>query len=275
MTDSDPDSPANDNDPEIKGDAEAGSTVDLYTDVNCTSAVAATGSATDFNAPGLSVNVADDSTTTFYATATDAAGNTSACSTSSLTYREDSDDPDTNITGGPTGTTGDADPGPSPSPRTSPARPSSAASTAAPGSTAPRPTRRPACRRPPHHPGARDRPGRQHRPDARLAHLHRRHRRAEHCRSTPGPPARSPTRPRPSRSARPTSPARPSSAASTAAPGDRAPARTRPEACPTDRTPSKSVRSMSPATSTRPPRRAPSRSTPVPLTRRSTPAPPV
>src|SRR5439155_15031073 len=42
-----------------------------------------------FASPGLTVSVSDDTTTTFKATATDAAGNTSACS-AGLTYVEDS-----------------------------------------------------------------------------------------------------------------------------------------------------------------------------------------
>ena len=90
LSDTDPDSPANDNSPKIKGAAAADSTVRLYTDASCTGAVAATGSAADLASPGLSVAVADDSSTTFRATATDPAGNTSACSSTSATYVEDS-----------------------------------------------------------------------------------------------------------------------------------------------------------------------------------------
>jgi len=86
--DVDPDSPANDPAPKVKGTAAAGSTVRLYTDTFCSSAVAATGSATDFAAPGLAVSVGNGSSTTYWATATDAAGNRSACSSSSVTYVE-------------------------------------------------------------------------------------------------------------------------------------------------------------------------------------------
>ncbi len=57
---------------------------------DCTGAAAASGSAAAFASPGLTVSVGDDSTTTFYATATDAAGNAIGCSTSSITYVEDS-----------------------------------------------------------------------------------------------------------------------------------------------------------------------------------------
>src|SRR5207248_6063771 len=76
------------------GRADAGSTVKLYTNATCTSAVAASGTAAAFAAPGLAVAVAEDSSTTFYATATDAAGNASGCS-SGATYVEDSTPPAT------------------------------------------------------------------------------------------------------------------------------------------------------------------------------------
>ncbi|MDX6411096.1 MAG: hypothetical protein QOE91_612, partial [Gaiellaceae bacterium] len=85
--------PANNNSPTITGSADAGSTVKLYTNATCTSAVAATGTAAAFASPGLTVSVGNNSTTTFYATATDAAGNPSPCSTSSVTYVEDSTAP--------------------------------------------------------------------------------------------------------------------------------------------------------------------------------------
>ncbi len=95
LTGTDPSSPANDNSPKILGNAEGGSTVKLYTNATCTGAPAATGSAAEFASPGLAVSVPDDSTTTFHATATDAAGNTSTCSSGSVTYVEDSTLPDT------------------------------------------------------------------------------------------------------------------------------------------------------------------------------------
>jgi beta-mannanase len=89
VTSFNPASPANNNAPKVIGSAEAGSTVKLYTNGTCTSAVAATGTAAAFASPGLGVSVADNTSTTFYATATDGAGNVSACS-SGLTYVEDS-----------------------------------------------------------------------------------------------------------------------------------------------------------------------------------------
>jgi beta-mannanase len=93
VTSTNPASPANNNAPKVIGSAEAGSTVKLYTNNTCTSAVAATGTAAAFASPGLSVSVADNTTTTFYATATDVAGNVSGCSTVSVTYKEDSTAP--------------------------------------------------------------------------------------------------------------------------------------------------------------------------------------
>jgi hypothetical protein len=93
----DPASPANANNPKVKGTAEAGSTVKLYTDLDCTTPASdgagtgdASGTEAEFASPGIVVTVADDSTTTFYATATDAAGNVSQCSSTSAEYVEDS-----------------------------------------------------------------------------------------------------------------------------------------------------------------------------------------
>ena len=93
LTDTDPVSPANDNSPKVKGSAESGSTVTLYTSSDCSGAAAATGSDADFATPGITASVADDSTTTFYATARDATGNTSTCSVTSATFVEDSTAP--------------------------------------------------------------------------------------------------------------------------------------------------------------------------------------
>jgi len=92
FTGSDPRSPANANTPTISGSADAGTTVRLHTNATCADAAVATGTAADFASPGLPVDVADDSTTTFYATATNEAG-TSPCSAASITYVEDSTAP--------------------------------------------------------------------------------------------------------------------------------------------------------------------------------------
>lgn len=88
LTDTDPNSPANDNSPEVKGTAPAATTVKLYPNATCTGAPAATGSAAIFASPGLTATVPNDSSTTFHATATDGASNVSPCSVSAITYVE-------------------------------------------------------------------------------------------------------------------------------------------------------------------------------------------
>jgi acid phosphatase type 7 len=101
LTDTDPDSPANHNSPMVKGSAAAGSMVRLYTNAACSGSPVASGSSAAFAAPGLPVSVADGSSTTFYATATNAAGNTSVCSSTSITYLERSTLPPPTGGGGP------------------------------------------------------------------------------------------------------------------------------------------------------------------------------
>lgn len=90
ITGSVPESPHNDNNPRIQGTAEAGTTVDLYIGPDCTDDPVATDSAEKFNSPGLTVNVANDTTTEFSATTTDLDSEVSACSTPPFTYVEDS-----------------------------------------------------------------------------------------------------------------------------------------------------------------------------------------
>jgi hypothetical protein len=111
-----PDSPANDNNPKIFGSADAGSTVTLYTDASCTTQVG-TGTASEFAAPGIAVDpVPDNSSTTYWAKATDASMNPSACSSTlgtaeaSETYVEDSIPPAPSVDSGPTGLTNDRTP---------------------------------------------------------------------------------------------------------------------------------------------------------------------
>jgi hypothetical protein len=72
----------------LRGAAEAGSTVTIHTTANCSDASNVTGSASLFASGGIGVSVVANTTTTFYATATDAAGNVSACS-AGMTYRND------------------------------------------------------------------------------------------------------------------------------------------------------------------------------------------
>ena len=71
------------------GSAESGSTVSIYTTSDCSGTPVAAGTAATLASPGISVTVADDTTTSFRATATDSAGNTSVCS-SPIAFTEDS-----------------------------------------------------------------------------------------------------------------------------------------------------------------------------------------
>ncbi len=88
-----PGSPANDSTPIVNGTAEAASTVRLYGNAACSGANLGTGAATGGVFSIAATAVADDSTTTYYATATDAASNTSTCTAVGLTYVEDSTPP--------------------------------------------------------------------------------------------------------------------------------------------------------------------------------------
>lgn len=80
LTGTSPASPADDNSPEILGSAAATTTVRIYANASCTGAPLATGSSAALASPGITVSVADNTTTTFHASATDGDGNTSACS---------------------------------------------------------------------------------------------------------------------------------------------------------------------------------------------------
>jgi hypothetical protein len=104
ITGTDPSSPAPNNNPKVKGSAATPSTVKLYKTAGCGGPAAASGGAGTFNSTGLGVTVANDTTTTFRATATDPAGNVSACS-ASRSYIEDSTPPETTITSGPSSST--------------------------------------------------------------------------------------------------------------------------------------------------------------------------
>lgn len=65
--------------PSITGNAEAGSTVELYLTSDCSGTPVASGSAAEFASPGLPVNVSAGIATSIYATVTDGAGQSSAC----------------------------------------------------------------------------------------------------------------------------------------------------------------------------------------------------
>lgn len=91
-----PKSPANANQPKLKGAAEAGSLVRIYKSAGCTGSPVGHGFAAAFKSPGIGVSVPNNSTTVFHATSTDASNNTSACS-NGFTYVEDSKPPNTSI----------------------------------------------------------------------------------------------------------------------------------------------------------------------------------
>jgi len=79
---------SNNNTPTITGTAPLLTTIDLYPNATCTPPAAITGAAAaDLLSPGLTVSVPDNSTTTFSATASDAAVS-SACSPTTVTYSE-------------------------------------------------------------------------------------------------------------------------------------------------------------------------------------------
>ncbi|MGH2925370.1 MAG: hypothetical protein ACRDK1_05285, partial [Solirubrobacterales bacterium] len=99
-----PVSPANDNQPRLRGFAAAPSTVTIYTTPDCSGVPVVSGSSPQFHEGGLAVSVADDTTTAFRAVATDPAGNRSPCS-ASFSYVEDSTPPNTTITFGPPSST--------------------------------------------------------------------------------------------------------------------------------------------------------------------------
>jgi hypothetical protein len=111
ITSTDPGSPANDDRPEVKGAAEAGVTVRLYSGASCMGDVLATGTDAQFADPGLTPAdpVAEDATTTFWVSATDPAGH-SSCSASGFDYVEDSTAPVITIDSAPSGTTSDTTP---------------------------------------------------------------------------------------------------------------------------------------------------------------------
>jgi hypothetical protein len=111
VTGTDPNSLANNNAPAVRGTAVGGSTVSVYTNPGCAGSPAARGTAAAFAFPGLTALVGDNTTTTFYATATDpVTGLSSPCSTSSSAYVEDSSAPETTIDSGPSEATDDTTP---------------------------------------------------------------------------------------------------------------------------------------------------------------------
>jgi alpha-tubulin suppressor-like RCC1 family protein len=88
-----PPSPANNNNPSVEGVAEPGANVRIHRSAQCADPPVATGTASASGVFSLAVSVADNSTTVFYADATDVAGNDSPCSANGVTYIEDSTAP--------------------------------------------------------------------------------------------------------------------------------------------------------------------------------------
>jgi subtilisin family serine protease len=83
----------NDNNPKIKGSAEAGTAVTLFKNFGCTGKPIATGTAAELAGAGIGVSVPDNSITFFTAAATDAARNRSSCS-AATSYLEDTPPPE-------------------------------------------------------------------------------------------------------------------------------------------------------------------------------------
>ncbi len=89
ITGSTPASPSPDATPDLRGTAEANATVRVYTTSNCSGQpVATTSAGANGNWSAAGVTVGTNTTTTLYAAATDAVGNTSACS-QGFAYRHD------------------------------------------------------------------------------------------------------------------------------------------------------------------------------------------
>ena len=89
ITSTNPASPANNNAPRVIGTAGPGMTVKIFKNAGCTGTPAAHGSTAQFKSPGIAISVADNSTTSLRARATDPAGNSSGCSPA-VQYVEDS-----------------------------------------------------------------------------------------------------------------------------------------------------------------------------------------
>ncbi len=84
----------------MTGSAPGAATVKVFDNAGCDGMPVSKGSAAQF-ASGLQVTVADNTTTSFYGLAVDAAGNASPCSSTPAVYTEDSTPPQTRITLGP------------------------------------------------------------------------------------------------------------------------------------------------------------------------------
>jgi hypothetical protein len=88
LTRTNPASPSDNTAPFVIGTATSGTTVKLYTNATCTGSPVVSGTAAGFASPGLQVTVAENTTTSFYATATDNLSNVSECSRA-ISYTQD------------------------------------------------------------------------------------------------------------------------------------------------------------------------------------------
>jgi hypothetical protein len=73
--------------PALLGQAEADTSIKVYATTDCSGAPIATGTAAELDGDGIPLAVAAGSTTTFRVTATDENGDTSACSSDTVTYQ--------------------------------------------------------------------------------------------------------------------------------------------------------------------------------------------
>jgi hypothetical protein len=96
---------ANDNDPVLTGKAPGAARVQIYGSAGCKGPVLAEGPASQFTGPGLTLQVADDTTVAFYGISIDGGNDRSQCSSEPAIYIEDSTAPHTRITSGPAATT--------------------------------------------------------------------------------------------------------------------------------------------------------------------------
>lgn len=127
LTATNPASPNPSTRPAVLGQSEAGTSIKIYSTPDCSGVPVGTGSAAELGGAGIPVTVEADATTVMRATATDANGDTSACSSSSVSYRQAPEpppgggeegggdpgggDPGSGSTGGGSGSTGGKRPG--------------------------------------------------------------------------------------------------------------------------------------------------------------------
>jgi hypothetical protein len=125
LTGTNPASPNPSTAPAVVGQAESGTSIKVYPSADCSGAPAGTGTALELATTGIVVTVEAGGTSTFRATATDANGDTSACSSSAVTYRQQDALPpgEEEGGGGTTGPTPAPAPAPAPSPKPKPKPP--------------------------------------------------------------------------------------------------------------------------------------------------------